>query len=116
MSTAQQSHQFAGTQEEREKIVRAMPAQAAAPKQRRKLLVVTLNVRDGKAVGGHAAIGYGNFAIALMGQTTGAYETVFDNGLTRFRPEELRQFDAVCFNNTCGVWRKTVRDEPCCAK
>ena len=103
MSTEQQPQQFAGTPEEREKITRAIPKQAAAPKQRRKLLVVTLNVRDGKTVGGHGAISYGNLAIELMGKTTGAYEAVFDNAITRFRPEELRQFDAVCFNNSCGV-------------
>jgi uncharacterized protein len=104
MSTDQQPHQNVGTPEEREKIAQAIPKQApAAPKQRRKLLVVTLNVRDGKTVGGHPSIGYGNLAIELMGKKTGAYEAVFDNALTRFQPKELAQFDAVCFNNTCGV-------------
>jgi type 1 glutamine amidotransferase len=102
--TVNQGNQFAGTDEERQKIEATIPTQAPAkPKKPRKLLVVTLNVRDGKVGRGHNAIGYGNLAIELMGQKTGAYETVFCNDVSVFRPEELAQFDAMCFNNSCGV-------------
>ncbi|MCK4376253.1 MAG: ThuA domain-containing protein [Candidatus Brocadiae bacterium] len=85
-------------------IEAAVPEQAAAvPERVRTLLVVTLNVRDGKVGRGHQAIGYANLALELMGRRTGAYETVFSNEVSIFGPERLEQFDAICFNNTCGV-------------
>ena len=37
-----------------------------------------------------------------MGQKTGAFETVVSRDPEVFRPESLRQFDAVFFNNTVG--------------
>jgi hypothetical protein len=38
-----------------------------------------------------------------MGKRTGAYEAVFSDDIEMFRPDKLRQFDAICFNNTVGV-------------
>jgi type 1 glutamine amidotransferase len=96
--------QFVGTEQERELIEQAMPQRAPAePGGARRLLVVTLNVRDGEARRGHPSIGYGNLAVQLMGGRTGAYEAVFDNDVAVFRPDSLERFDAICFNNTCGV-------------
>ena len=104
MTEDQGSHQFVGTDEERLQIESALPREAQAdPKQPRRLLVVTLNVRDGQVRRGHKSIGYANLAIDLMGQRTGAYEAVFSNETSMFRPEELERFDAICFNNTAGV-------------
>lgn len=104
MSAEQQANQFPGIPEERQKIEQAIPKKApAAPKKPRKLLVVTLNVHDGKIGKGHPCIPYGNLAIELMGQKTGAYETAFSNEVSAFRPENLAQFDAICFNNVTGV-------------
>ncbi|NLF40088.1 ThuA domain-containing protein [bacterium] len=92
------------TPEERQKIEQAIPRQApATPMKARRLLVVTLNVRDGKIGRGHPSIGCGNLALELMGKATGAYEAVFDNSIERFEPDELAKFDAICFNNTCGI-------------
>jgi len=89
---------------ERQMIERAIPKECSvAPKKRRRLLVVTLNVRDGKVMRGHASIPYGNLAIQRMGQATGAFETVTSNDIEMFRPERIKQFDAICFNNTVGV-------------
>jgi type 1 glutamine amidotransferase len=89
---------------ERQLVERAIPRQAAAAARKpRRLLVSTLNVRDGKTIEGHASIAHGNLAIELMGRVTGAYETVFSNDTAAFDAANLRQFDAVCFNNTCGV-------------
>ncbi len=89
---------------DRQKIEQAIPATpAAVPQKPRKLLVVTLNMRDGKPSGGHPSIPYGNYAIELMGRRTGAYQAVFSNDIAIFRPENLKQFDAICFNNTVGV-------------
>lgn len=101
--------QFPGTPDERQKIEQAIPKKApAAAKKPRKLLVVTLNVRDGKVGGGHPCIPYCNLALDLMGKATGAYETVVDNDVNAFRPENLAKFDAICFNNATGV----LTDDP----
>jgi type 1 glutamine amidotransferase len=86
--------------EERVKIEQAIPATApAAPKKPRKLLVFTLNVGYGE---GHRSIPYANLAFTLMGKKTGAFETVVSRDPEIFRPETLRQFDAVFLNNTVG--------------
>ena len=44
-----------------------------------------------------------NYAIQQMGKVTGAYETVFNDDIEMFRPANIKQFDAICFNNTLGV-------------
>lgn len=101
---SQYPHPFVGTEQERQQIEAAVPKQAIAkPKKPRKLLVCTLNVRDGKPGNGHPSIGYGNLAIDLAGQKTGAYQAVFCNEVDIFRPERLAEFDAICFNNSNGV-------------
>jgi len=90
--------------EQRTTIEKALPAKAPGkPGKPRKLLVVTLNVRDGVPRTGHPSIPHGNYALQLMGQKTGAYEAVFSNDVEMFRPRNLEKFDAVCFNNTVGV-------------
>ncbi len=95
--------------EERQKIEEAIPRKAAArAKKARKLLVVTLNRRKGQIGKGHASIPAGNLALELMGKRTGAYEAVFSNDMTLFSPEKLKQFDAICFNNTGGM----LTDDP----
>jgi type 1 glutamine amidotransferase len=84
----------------------AMPTKAQAkPKQPRRLLVTNLSMRDGKPVRGSsaAAIPAGNYAIQQMGKVTGAYEAVFNDDIEMFRPANIKQFDAICFNNTLGV-------------
>jgi len=92
------------TEQERQTIRQAIPKQrSVAPKKPRRLLVVTLNVRDGKVMNGHPSIPPANYAIELMGKTTGAFETVISNDMEMFRPERIKQFDAICFNNTVGV-------------
>src|SRR5271157_2481569 len=92
------------TAEEKQRIESAMPQAAQAHcKHKRKLLVVTLNIWDGKERRGHTSIPFGNLAIQRMGERTGAYEAVFSNDINMFRPANLKQFDAICFNNTGGV-------------
>ncbi len=90
--------------EERKSIEDAIPKKApAVPKRPRKLLVFNLDIWDGLVRKGHASIPYGNLALEMMGRKTGAYETVVSNDIAMFRPENLQQFDAICFNNTTGV-------------
>jgi type 1 glutamine amidotransferase len=45
----------------------------------------------------------GNYAIQQMGKATGAYQAVFNDDIEMFRPANIEQFDAICFNNTLGV-------------
>lgn len=90
--------------EERKKIENAIPEKApVVPKQPRKLLVFNLDIWNGVVRKGHTSIPYGNLALEMMGRKTKAYETVVSNDIAMFRPENLRQFDAICFNNTTGV-------------
>jgi len=86
-------------------IKNAIPKIASVqPDQQKKLLVFNLHVsKDRKPLVGHYSIPYANYAILLMGETTGAYETFFSNDTLVFQPQILDQFDAICFNNTGGV-------------
>ena len=94
------------TTEEKQKIDAALPQEAIVkPKKPRRLLVTNLSMRDGKPWEGssHAIIPVHNYAIEEMGKLTGAYKAVFNNDIEMFRPENIKQFDAVCFLNTVGV-------------
>ncbi len=73
----------------------AAPAQPARP---RKLLVFTL-CRGFR----HDSIPFISEAVRVLGEKTGAYETVVSDDVVMFRPENLAQFDAVCMNNTTGT-------------
>jgi type 1 glutamine amidotransferase len=87
------------TVEEVQKIENAVPKQATVKSAKpRKLLVFWLC--EGFF---HKSIPLVNKAIVQMGKTTGAYETVVTNDMSIFKPENLRQFDAICFNNTTGL-------------
>ncbi|MEE8450991.1 MAG: ThuA domain-containing protein [Thermoguttaceae bacterium] len=81
--------------EEEAKIDAAVPTEATAqPRTPRKLLVFSL-------VGGnHTARPYGAMALDLMAKKTGAFEVVHTTDPAIFKSEELKQFDAVCFNNS----------------
>jgi len=86
------------TEEQIARIRAAAPDHAAVrPQQPRRLLVFT-------ACKGfrHSAIECGAAALEIMGQKTGAYAAVVSDDVAMFRAENLRQFDAVCFNNTTG--------------
>jgi type 1 glutamine amidotransferase len=92
------------SKEQEARIEEATPSTAAAaPVKPRRLLVINLHVHDGQIMRGHQSIPYGNHAIQRMGERTGAWQTVFGNDISVFKAENLRQFDAVCFNNTAGV-------------
>lgn len=93
------------SREDQKKIDQALPAKAQAkPRRARKMLLLNKNVRDdGRRPMIEPAM-YGlNYAIEEMGQRTGAYSTVFSTDVESLRPENLKQFDAICFNNTTGV-------------
>lgn len=92
------------TNEERQRIDEALPKEAhAKPLKPRKLLVSTLCMRDGRVIRGHPSIPYAEYAIAQMGKRLGAWEVVSSDAIDLFRPEKIKEFDAICFNNTLGV-------------
>ena len=84
---------------ERQRVVAAIPSRApAAPAKPRKLLIFELNV----GYGGHRSIPTANLAFTLMGEKTGAFETVVSRDPAVFEPQSLKRFDAVFLNNTVG--------------
>lgn len=94
------------TPEHRLSIDAALPASAPArPVRPRRLLVVTLQMRNGTAVEGPSfvALPAQNYALEAMGRRTGAFEAVFSNDPEMFRAGRIDQFDAICFCNSLGV-------------
>ncbi|MHC4723458.1 MAG: ThuA domain-containing protein, partial [Planctomycetota bacterium] len=82
-----------------EKIRSAMPSKyIAEPKKPRKMLVFYLC--SGFK---HGSIPHWNKTLEIMGQKTGAFETVFSDEMSSFESENLQQFDAVCFNNNTEI-------------
>jgi len=87
------------TAEEVQKIESALPRRATVrTSEPRKLLVFW------RCEGFfHKSIPVVNKALTLMGEKSGAYEVVITDDYSVFTPEKLRQFDAVCLNNTTGL-------------
>jgi type 1 glutamine amidotransferase len=89
------------SQEEIVKIQEAMPNKAIVePNKPRKLLVFNLCGPGGFR---HTSIPYWNKALELMAQKTGAFSVVVSSDMDIFKAENLKQFDAVCFNNTTNL-------------
>jgi len=85
--------------EQRQKIEAALPAKVfVSPRKPRRLLIFDLNVN----YGGHASIPTANQAFTLMGIKTGAFATEISKDPAVFKPDSLKRFDAVFFNNTVG--------------
>ena len=92
--------------EQKQQVDAAIPPPApAAPQKPRRILVTSLTMRDGKPWRSSSAeaIPIMRYAIDQLGKRTGAFESVLSNDIAMFRPEALREFDAVCFANTVGV-------------
>ena len=84
---------------QRKRIEKALPSKAlVSPRKKRKLLIFDLNV----GYGGHGSIPTANLAFTMMGEKSGAFETVISKDPSGFKPENLKKFDAVFFNNTVG--------------
>lgn len=87
---------YAVSEQEIKKISEAMPAKSTVrPKQPRKLLV--FNLCSGYV---HSSIPYAARALEIMGEKTGAFKVVQSKDMDIFKPQNLKQFDAVCFNST----------------
>jgi len=84
------------TDVEIEKIYAAIPAEPTIqPQKLHKLLVFSLSWGYK-----HDAIAWGRKTFELMSQKTKAFNVVISDDVAMFEPENLRQFDAVLFNNT----------------
>jgi hypothetical protein len=84
------------TAEEVQKIERALPMRATVrTSDPRKMLVFWRC--EGYF---HTSIPVVNKALELMGDKTGAYDVVVTDDYSVFTADSLRQFDAVCLNNT----------------
>ncbi len=84
--------------EDIEKIKAAAPVRPIiTPAKPRKLLIYS----DTRMYY-HTAIPWGIEAIRIMGESTGAYSVLVCDDKSVFQSEYLGQFDAVCFNNSCG--------------
>ena len=87
------------TTEQKALIEKASLATAVVkPLQARKLLIFDVNAD----YGGHGSIPYANYAFTLMGNKTGAFETVLSRDTQVFHADSLKQFDAIFFNNNVG--------------
>jgi len=86
--------------EEIAKIKEAMPAKAVAtPAQPRKMLVFWRCETFF-----HTCIPVANEALKIMGEKTGAFEvTAVTNDYSVFTADTLKQFDAICLNNTTSL-------------
>jgi type 1 glutamine amidotransferase/sugar phosphate isomerase/epimerase len=84
--------------EVRAKIVAAIPKQAyAAPKKRRKLLVI--ESLHGMS---HNTIPHTNVMIAEIGKLTGAWEAEFNNDLDNLKYPKVKEYDGVFLNSIVG--------------
>ncbi|NUQ65997.1 MAG: ThuA domain-containing protein [Pirellulales bacterium] len=85
--------------EAKAKLDSVLPAKSPArANQPRKLLIYDGNV----GYGGHGSIPYANYAFSRMGEKTGAYAAVISRDPAVFQRDSLKQFGAVCLNNTVG--------------
>ena len=83
----------------RAEIDAAIPRQAPAkPARPRKLLVTDIQMYSG-----HGTIPHGNYMIELMAKYTGAFEATFSNDQELLKYPKIKEFDAVFFNNVCGM-------------
>ncbi|MBU2503360.1 ThuA domain-containing protein [bacterium] len=87
------------TAEEVQKIEGAMPRRATVRDTRPRKLLVFWRCEGFF----HTSIPVVNKALELMGERTGVFDVVITDDYSVFTAQKLRQFDAVCLNNTTGL-------------
>ena len=58
----------------------------------------------------HNSIEIGETMLRVMGEETGLFEVTFSDELSNFAPENIKKFDAICFNNNTHI-QKGMKDE-----
>jgi len=87
-----------GNKEQRRLIDAALPKQAyAKPKKARTLLVI--ESLQGMS---HNTIPHANVMLQRLGETTGAWKTVFSNDLTNLYYPKIKTYDAIFLNSIVG--------------
>jgi type 1 glutamine amidotransferase len=82
-----------------EQVRAALPARAPAKAAKQRTLLVFTLTKGYR----HSSIPLGAEALKLMGERTGAYQTVVSDDPKLFSPEQIRRFDAICFLSTTGT-------------
>ncbi|OHB67172.1 MAG: hypothetical protein A2Y77_03345 [Planctomycetes bacterium RBG_13_62_9] len=77
----------------------------AEPRGKRRVLIwsTPAHLMDKDPHKGYC-VPYGQCALRILGQKTGAFEPVVSDDITLFLPENIRQFDAIVMNNSCNRW------------
>ena len=89
-----------------EKIRKAAPEKPrVAPKKPRTLLIWNTppHLMDKDPHKGYC-IPYGEAAMKVLGDKTGAFKPVVSGDVAMYAPENLKQFDAIVMNNSSGPW------------
>lgn len=90
---------LAVTPEEIAKMEQAMPAKATvAPQKPHKILVFSL-CKGFK----HSCIPYWEKSLEIMAKKTGAFSIDISTDMNAFTADNLKQYDAICFNNTTAL-------------
>lgn len=86
----------------RQKVAEQAPAKPqVAPQKERKVLIFSL------ATGfQHWCIPHTEAVVDILGRQSGAYSSVASTDIEIFRPERIREFDAVVLNNNCPTGPK----------
>ncbi|MCX7012817.1 MAG: ThuA domain-containing protein [Candidatus Sumerlaeota bacterium] len=80
------------------KVKDAAPAKATVqPQKPRKLLIFTLTKGFP-----HASVPIAAEAMKILGEKTGAYQSVISDDINMFKADSLKSFDAVCMDNSTG--------------
>jgi len=90
-----------------EKQIRAAApdkARIVPGKQRRILIWSTPSHLMDKDPHKGYCVPYGACAMRILGEKTGAFEPVLSGDIALFLPENIKQFDAIVMNNSCGPW------------
>jgi hypothetical protein len=77
----------------------------AAPRKERRVLSWSTppHLMDKDPHKGYC-VPYGLCAMRVLGEKSGAYRPVVSDDLASFLPENIRGFDAIVMNNSCGPW------------
>ncbi|MDP2897677.1 MAG: ThuA domain-containing protein [bacterium] len=84
----------------------AAPAKPrVVPKRKRRVLIWSTpsHLMDKDPHKGYC-VPYGLCAMRILGEKTGAFEPIVSGDIALFLPENIRQFDAIVMNNSCGAW------------
>ncbi len=92
------------------RIREAAPAKARVQSQQPRRVLIWNTPYMGRSPHKGYTIPQGACAVQTMGEKTGAFEGVISDNQTLLLPENIKQFDAIIMNNSCGPWT-TPTDE-----